>query len=58
MSFLFCKKRMIKFYEKFGWKKISKKNYFSYDHKYNSNGMLINNVKLKKIDKLLLYFYK
>ncbi len=58
MSFLFCKKRMIKFYEKFGWKKINNKNYSLYDHKYKSNGMLFNSIKLKKINKLLFCFYK
>ena len=57
VSFLICLKKMIKFYKKFGWKLISKKNFSISDHKLYSNGMFFNSKDLNK-KKNIFYFLK
>ena len=57
ISFLVCKKNLIRFYKKFGWKIISKKKFLISDHSFDSNGMYFNSKALTK-DKYIFYFYK
>ena len=57
ISFLICKKNLIRFYKKFNWKIISKKKFFIVDHSFDSNGMYFNSKALTK-DKYIFYFYK
>src|SRR6056300_1524392 len=54
-SFLLCKKNLIKFYEKHGWIKFSKKKFKVKDHKTSLHGMIYN---LKKTyQKKIIKFY-
>ena len=55
-SFLLCKKNLIKFYEKHGWIKFSKKIFKVKDHKTSLHGMIYN---LKKTDqkKIIKFYY-
>ena len=42
MSFLTCSSNLIKFYKKFGWKKISKKQIKVIGRSFSTNGMIFN----------------
>ena len=42
ISFLTCTNELLKFYEKFFWKKISNKKFKIIDHPFNTNGMFFN----------------
>ena len=53
-SFLFCKKNLIKFYEKYGWIKLNKKKFKVQDHKSLLHGMIYN---LRKTDQKKIKFY-
>ena len=54
-GFLLCKKNLIKFYEKYGWIKLMKKEFKVEDHKNSLHGMIYN---LKKpIKKTNIKFY-
>jgi hypothetical protein len=57
ISFLICKKKMIKFYEKFCWKLLNKKYFEIKDHKFSSYGMFFNN-KLMTKTKYDIYLYR
>ena len=46
-GFLLCKKSLIKFYEQYGWMKLTKKQFKVEDHKTSLHGMIYN---LKKTD--------
>ncbi len=51
ISFLMCSNKLIKFYKKNNWVKLSKNNFKVVDHKFNTNGMIFNNKrKYLKID--------
>ena len=41
-SFLICNNNLIRFYNKFSWIKLNKKNISISDHNFNSNGMVFN----------------
>ena len=47
-SFLVCKKRLIKFYERNGWKRINRKKVELTDHKFSFYGMIFNNKKINE----------
>ena len=47
LSFLMCKKRLIKFYKKNKWTKIGNKIFEVKDHLFLSNGMIFNQKKIK-----------
>ena len=47
-SFLVCKKRLINFYKKNGWKVTNRKKIELLDHKFYHNGMVFNNKKIYK----------
>ena len=51
-SFLICKNDLIRFYKKYDWIKLNKKNIKVVDHPFSTNGMLFNTNKIKKY-----YFY-
>ena len=51
-SFLICKNDLIRFYKKYDWIKLNKKNIKIVDHPFSTNGMLFNTNKIKKY-----YFY-
>ena len=57
ISFLICKKRMIKFYKKFFWELLNKKYFTIKDHKFSSYGMFFNN-KFKTKTKYDIYLYR
>ena len=40
--FLLCKKKLVKFYKKYGFKKLDKKKYKLEDHKNRLHGMTYN----------------
>ena len=42
ISFLVCKKQLIKYYNKFDWVKLNKKKFRLMDGKFNKNGMIYN----------------
>jgi len=52
-SFLICKNKMVKFYEKFFWVKEKKINFKIIDRNFNSNGMFfnLNTLQSKKLTK-------
>lgn len=56
-SFLLCEKKLIKFYNKFGWKKINRKNIEIKDHKIKKKNIMYLNLK-KKQSKFLISIYK
>jgi N-acetylglutamate synthase-like GNAT family acetyltransferase len=50
-SFLICKKKVVKYYKKFGWVPINRKLFKLMDRKLSSNGMIFNyKLKLKNIN--------
>ena len=53
-SFLLCKKRVLKFYQKFKWKKINKIDYKLTDHNYSALAMTYN---FKKNNKKNTYYF-
>ena len=57
LSFLICLKNMIKYYEKFGWKKMNKKTFLIKDYNFSSHGMCFNNKNLNKKLRYIFYFY-
>ena len=57
ISFLICLNKLIKFYQKFGWKIISKKIFSVGDHISNRNGMYFNRKILNK-KKYIFYLYR
>ena len=42
ISFLLCEKKLIKYYNKYGWVKLNKKKIRVMDGKFNKNGMIFN----------------
>ena len=58
ISFLLCENNLIKFYRKFGWKKIPKKNFLLDDKKNHLNGMIFNCRKFNKKKKYIFYLLK
>ena len=42
VGFLLCKKKLIKFYSKFSWNKITNKKFMFNNVKVNKNGMVFN----------------
>ena len=46
ISFLVCKKKLIKYYNKYGWVKLNKKKIRVMDGKFNKNGMIFNCKKI------------
>ena len=42
ISFLVCEKKLIKYYNKYGWIKLNKKKIKVMDDKFNKNGMIFN----------------
>ena len=58
LSFLICLKNMIKYYEKFGWKKMNSKKFLIKDHNFSSYGMCFNNKDLNKKFNYIFYFYR
>ena len=57
ISFLICFNKMIKFYKKFGWVVISKKNFLIGDYKSLKKGMFFNRKVLSK-KKYIFYLLK
>ena len=58
-SFLICSKRLINFYKKFSWKKLSNYKFKVLDHPFNTNGMLFDySNKYAKIKGINFYFNK
>ena len=57
ISFLICFNKMIKFYKKFGWEVISKKNFLIGDYKSSKKGMFFNRKVLNK-KKYIFYLLK
>lgn len=57
ISFLICIDNSVKFYKKFGWKLMLKKNFSIRDHKFDTNGMCFN-VKILNRQKYIFYFFK
>ena len=58
-SFLICGKRLINFYKKFSWKKLSNYKFKVLDHPFNTNGMLFDySNKYAKIKGINFYFNK
>ena len=55
-SFLLTRKKLIKFYEKYGWVKLNKKRYKVADHKTSLHGMIYN---LNRNDqkKIMKFYY-
>lgn len=47
LAFLMCHSNQLNYYSKFNWKKMHKKNFIIYDHKYENNGMVFNLRKSK-----------
>ena len=47
-SFLICKKKLVNFYKKNGWKKLDKNKIKIADYKFSSFGMIYNNNKIYK----------
>ena len=47
-SFLICKKKLVNFYKKNGWKILSKNRIKIADYKFSSFGMIFNNNKIYK----------
>ena len=45
-SFLICKKKLVKFYIKNGWKKLNKNKIKIIDYKFSTFGMIFNNNKI------------
>ena len=48
ISFLVCEDKLINFYKKNNWKKLSKNKFDVADHKSSSNGMIFNSLNLNK----------
>ena len=46
ISFLICEKKLIKYYNKYGWVKLNKKKIRVMDGKFNKNGMIFNCKKI------------
>tara|TARA_Y100000766_G_scaffold69389_1_gene58121 strand:- start:294 stop:800 length:507 start_codon:yes stop_codon:yes gene_type:complete len=42
ISLLFCKKKLIKFYEKFGWSQLNNKNFKVIDYNFNTYALIFN----------------
>ena len=47
-SFLICKKKLVNFYKKNGWKRLGKNRIKIADYKFSSFGMIFNNNKIYK----------
>jgi predicted GNAT family N-acyltransferase len=45
VSFLICRNKMVKFYQKYKWIKIQKKTFKVIGHPFNTNGMVFNYAK-------------
>jgi hypothetical protein len=45
ISFLICRNKMVKFYQKYGWIKMKKKTFEVIGHPFNMNGMIFNYTK-------------
>ena len=56
ISFLTCKKDLVKFYNKYNWKRLKKNEFKIMDHQNNLIGM-INNPFQRKIKKKILFYY-
>ena len=56
ISFLTCKKGLVKFYNKYNWKRLKKNEFKIMDHQNNLIGM-INNPFQRKIKKKILFYY-
>ena len=57
-SFLICLNNKVKFYQKFGWKKIKKNNFTIIDHNFHINGMILNLKNFENKKKFNFYIYK
>ena len=56
ISFLVCEDKLLNFYKKNNWKKLSNNKFEVADHKFSSNGMIFNNPNLNK--KYIFYINK
>jgi len=56
ICFLTCKKNLVKFYNKYNWKRLKKSEFKIMDHHNNLIGM-INNPFREKIKKKILFYY-
>jgi len=56
---LICKKKLVSFYKKFNWKKISKKNFKIIDHVYPISylSMFLNQNKILSKNKVEYFVY-
>jgi len=58
LSFLLCLKSVIRYYEKFGWKKMNSKKFLIKDHNFYSYGMCFNNKDLNKKFNYIFYLHR
>ena len=59
LSFLICGNKLLNFYKKFSWKKLSNNKFSIADHSLRANGMLFDySNKYDKINKFNFYFNK
>ena len=56
-SFLLCENKLVKYYKKFNFNKIKKKNYDINDHDSSLNGMIFNFSNLKITTKITYYIF-
>ena len=56
-SFLLCENKLVKYYKKFNFNKIKKKNYDINDHDSSLNGMIFNFSNLKVTTKITYYIF-
>jgi hypothetical protein len=47
-SFLICKYKLLRFYKKYGWKKLNNKNILIKDHSFSTYGMIFNDKNYTK----------
>ena len=59
LSFLICKKELIKFYKRFNWKLLNNNNILIPDHSFSAYSMIYNNnVQIKSALKYTFYINK
>ena len=58
-SFLICGNKLLNFYKKFSWNRLSNNKFNVVDHSFNTNGMLFDySNKYDKIKRINFYFNK
>ena len=56
ISFLICENKLVKYYEKFGWKLMQNKSFLIVGHDFNTNGMCLN-IKVSKNNKKYIFYF-